>query len=195
MNKIHSVYVITDGKFTKIGVSQNVEKRLKALQTSNASKLSICGYVEMNSVMQAYAVEKEVHRVYNKYRVKGEWFKQITADTFIRKIHKVKDKHSLYVESHRKLYTELLRERVKPDDLKDFLLKTKELGATQYGIDVSDYEDFESAPICLYALTSSSKKGGNRVLVGAISRSGTKIVDDYDSCFSSKGRKFLLLNI
>jgi hypothetical protein len=70
-----------------------------------------------------------------------------------------------------------------------FLEATRELGADVMCIDVTHYGFAgDAVPACIYAL-----KG--KKLIGAICKSGTKIVDGYDSGFQSKGRKFLTLDI
>tara|TARA_R110000744_G_scaffold51361_1_gene110622 strand:- start:1003 stop:1326 length:324 start_codon:yes stop_codon:yes gene_type:complete len=97
-----------------------------------------------------------------------------------------------YIKKKRKYYIEYFKGNMK--DLDNFLLQTKELGANIYAVDVTDYEGLDSVPMCLYAL-KSSKQGGGKKLIGAICKSGTKVVDGYDSGFQSKGRKFLTLDI
>jgi len=100
--------------------------------------------------------------------------------------------HKEYIKKKRKSYIEYFRNNL--ESLDDFLLQTGELGASMYAVDVTEYEGFSKVPMCLYAL-KSSKQGGGKKLVGAISKAGTKLVDGYDSCFQSKGRKFLTLDL
>jgi len=56
-------------KSIKIGVSNNPEKRIKGLQTSNEDKLNILCI--MNG---GYLEEKRLHKRFSEYRVSGEWF-------------------------------------------------------------------------------------------------------------------------
>ena len=70
-----------------------------------------------------------------------------------------------------------------------FLEATRELGADVMCMDVTHYGFAgDAVAVCLYALK------GKKIL-GAICKSGTKIVDGYDSGFQSKNRKFLTLDI
>ena len=63
------VYFITDGMFTKIGKAEDVNKRLRELQTGNAKKLSIKLCIEGDEVE-----EKKLHRIFERRRMVGEWF-------------------------------------------------------------------------------------------------------------------------
>jgi len=67
------VYIICHGdtSFYKIGISEDVEGRLKVLQAANPIKLC----VEFSRpVWCAKCVEKYLHAQYHECRVTGEWF-------------------------------------------------------------------------------------------------------------------------
>ena len=55
----------------KIGVSSNVGKRLKQIQTSCPYRIEL---LEKAGVNDAYGHEKAIHDQYKKYKLKGEWF-------------------------------------------------------------------------------------------------------------------------
>ena len=65
------VYFVSseDGRI-KIGTSANVEKRLEALQTSSATRLSL-----LLTVPGGVDMETELHRRFKHIRESGEWFK------------------------------------------------------------------------------------------------------------------------
>lgn len=63
------VYFITDKKNIKIGYSKNPNKRIKQLNTGNAKKLMLIGY--MNGDKNK---EKELHCQFSQDRSNGEWF-------------------------------------------------------------------------------------------------------------------------
>jgi hypothetical protein len=63
------VYFITDGTFTKIGVTTDVDKRLKQLQTGNPNKLSVLLIIEGD-----YTIESLLHSHFYNYKKSGEWF-------------------------------------------------------------------------------------------------------------------------
>lgn len=69
------VYLIGDSEREgayKIGMTkQKMEKRLKALQTGNASNLEVC-YI--HETEDAYTLEAMLHRKYQSKRIKNEWF-------------------------------------------------------------------------------------------------------------------------
>ena len=57
----------------KIGISNDPEKRLKALQTGNPEPLFIHYTIELPD-RKAFKVEKHLHREYSHYNIKNEWF-------------------------------------------------------------------------------------------------------------------------
>jgi biotin operon repressor len=63
------VYFITDGTFTKIGKADDVNKRLRELQTGNAKKLSMKLSIEGDEIE-----EKKLHKIFHRRRMVGEWF-------------------------------------------------------------------------------------------------------------------------
>ena len=65
------VYLISDGTYTKIGITNNLTKRLKVLQTGNPHKLTYIDYVPCDD---ASRVEKELHNLYALKHMVGEWF-------------------------------------------------------------------------------------------------------------------------
>ncbi len=76
------VYVIRnpENDRIKIGVSNNVEKRLHVLETGAGTKLDLVYKSIVCS--NAFDIENMVHRHFNEYRVFGEWF-QIDASKVI----------------------------------------------------------------------------------------------------------------
>jgi len=55
----------------KIGVSTNIEKRLKQIQTSCPYKIEL---FEKANVKDAFGHERALHNQYKKFKLKGEWF-------------------------------------------------------------------------------------------------------------------------
>ena len=80
------VYFITDGEYVKIGVSNNVLKRIASLQTANARVLRLLDY---KSSSDPYQLEDELHHKYRKYLVHYEWYNIL--DKFIPKGHTLLD--------------------------------------------------------------------------------------------------------
>lgn len=72
------VYFIQDGKGNggaiKIGKAKNVQSRLDALQIGNPRKLSIMATIKCKSCKEAEKLEKELHKKFKYYRIRGEWF-------------------------------------------------------------------------------------------------------------------------
>ncbi len=59
---------------TKIGISNNPEKRIKQLQTGSSRQLVIRHTIKFNTRNEATRVENALHKKYSKYRLTGEWF-------------------------------------------------------------------------------------------------------------------------
>ena len=57
----------------KIGISNNVERRLKAIQTGNPEKLYIHHTEPVNPKI-VMIMERAIHRELNHKKQKGEWF-------------------------------------------------------------------------------------------------------------------------
>lgn len=63
------IYFIKGKKFVKIGVAANPESRLKDIQTGNPFPLKIVATISGH-----FATEKELHTIFERFRVEGEWF-------------------------------------------------------------------------------------------------------------------------
>lgn len=70
-----NVYFISDGDFVKIGKANNVEKRLKVLQTGNPKPLTIINIIECGDCKKAYELEFFLHKMLKPLKVNGEWYK------------------------------------------------------------------------------------------------------------------------
>lgn len=64
-----------DSEAIKIGMAKNVERRLDNLQTSSPSTLKLLSKIQAKSVNKARELEQSLHRKFDKYRIRGEWFK------------------------------------------------------------------------------------------------------------------------
>ena len=60
----------TEGGPVKIGVTTDLSRRLKALQTAQAEPLRVLRWVPGNEAIEAY-----YHRVFGHLRIQGEWFR------------------------------------------------------------------------------------------------------------------------
>ena len=68
------VYCITDHESVKFGYSTNVQKRLKALQTSNSRPLEILWTVPFPTNSHAKGTETRLHKYCKAGHLRGEWF-------------------------------------------------------------------------------------------------------------------------
>ncbi len=65
------VYFISDGHYIKIGHTENLERRLMAIQNGNPNRISIIRKIFCEK--PAY-VEKMYHELFKSFRINGEWF-------------------------------------------------------------------------------------------------------------------------
>jgi hypothetical protein len=74
----------TLSKRIKIGVAQDVQKRLASLQTGNPEHLELIAYV---SIEKSGLTESGVHGMFESSRTRGEWFESTPAmEEFIEKV-------------------------------------------------------------------------------------------------------------
>ena len=79
------LYIISDGTNFKIGVSKNdVKKRLKNLQTSNANELEIVFEIYTDKYKD---LEKHLHASFESFQIRGEWFSLGTSE--IKKVKSI----------------------------------------------------------------------------------------------------------
>lgn len=67
------IYLIqeSENNYFKIGVSKNISQRIKQLQTGSAGSIKVLNTFKSEF---AHKIEKSLHRKYNAYNIKGEWF-------------------------------------------------------------------------------------------------------------------------
>ena len=79
--KKHYLYAISNGVDVKLGMSSNVDGRLKALQTSSPSELvTLWKYYISDTPAGAIKIEKMLHRACKEFHIRGEWFKMGCID-------------------------------------------------------------------------------------------------------------------
>jgi predicted GIY-YIG superfamily endonuclease len=61
----------------KIGVTSNIERRIKALQTGNPNKIELL-FVEYRT--NPTKAERYLHKCFAKKRQEGEWFEDLTLN-------------------------------------------------------------------------------------------------------------------
>lgn len=79
--RVYYVYFIQGIKtsLVKIGITSNIDKRIRALQIGSPDKLKLVGLFKINlpgtrSLSEARRAENVLHRVLSEYREHGEWF-------------------------------------------------------------------------------------------------------------------------
>ena len=75
MSKLeHFVYLITDGKSVKIGVSVHPEKRLLELQHAYPCTLSLFHAFKTKDRTTAFTLEWYLHALFSNAKLRGEWY-------------------------------------------------------------------------------------------------------------------------
>lgn len=118
------VYIISDGTDIKIGKSNDPEARLSILQTANKYELTIIRLIKCETEQQAYIIEKGLHRLYNSYCIRNEWFNGI----ILKDIQKYTDNELFYLFSPTNIHNNKLitKKSIKAKEIikkynKDFL--------------------------------------------------------------------------
>lgn len=70
----YCVYGIQAGDELKIGMSNDPEKRAKAIQTGNAHQVKVVWVHRCESRGKALVQEKKLHRYCKEHWIRGEWF-------------------------------------------------------------------------------------------------------------------------
>lgn len=65
------VYLLRTNEFYKIGITNNLNKRVKQLQTGNSEKIELISFYESE---YANKIEKSLHNKYSYVKKEGEWF-------------------------------------------------------------------------------------------------------------------------
>lgn len=68
------VYIIKAGSNFKIGKTNNIEKRIKTIQTGNSNKIKL---IRSYSVQDSNTLEKYLHLKFSRYKIRGEWFSKV----------------------------------------------------------------------------------------------------------------------
>ena len=68
------VYFVSDSEFIKIGVADNLKRRLKEIQMGNPRRCEIVAAFPCKSKSAAHQAEGLLHSIYRDYRMNGEWF-------------------------------------------------------------------------------------------------------------------------
>ena len=86
IEKFKKIYVFKHEEKYKIGTSHCVKRRLE--QVSCGFPFSEVIY-ESNYLKNPYFVENQLHRVFQKYRIGGEWFSFVDLNLIDETIHKI----------------------------------------------------------------------------------------------------------
>ena len=70
------VYFIQAGKkgAIKVGITNNVEKRIETLQIGNPYKLRVLTLIPCESRTHAFEIERRIHKFFRRQNIRGEWF-------------------------------------------------------------------------------------------------------------------------
>lgn len=68
------VYLVSDGKYIKIGMTGNIKTRMIELQVGNPSKLELISLIPAKNKTAAHKLEGSLHNIYSRFSKFGEWF-------------------------------------------------------------------------------------------------------------------------
>lgn len=70
-DKISCVYFISDGTYVKIGATNDLNARIKVLQTGNSRRLKVLYTIPTN---EPFVVETKLHALYKDKQIRQEWY-------------------------------------------------------------------------------------------------------------------------
>lgn len=106
------VYLIRAAQFYKIGISSNIDNRLKQIQTGCPIKCEYVGYIPCNS---ADRKERELHDLFKEFKTHGEWFD--LGDDNIERL--IVDHNLKWVINPYEIVSEHSEKATRSNDLKD----------------------------------------------------------------------------
>lgn len=114
MKYVSFVYFISDGEFIKIGKANNVELRLKQLQTANARKLTVLKTIPFITEKDAFDTEQFLQVAFAEHSIcDGEWFhiEALTLNKALNQIEYVNNSFDL-LTSTIKFFKNNLEEKI-----------------------------------------------------------------------------------
>ena len=124
--KKHFVYMIEErGSVTdlsvKIGVSRQIDQRISEMQVGNPRILRVAIKFGPFSHDQAYEMEAKMHKCFNKFHVRGEWFDVCILDRMEmlrvyedqQRIDRAKNKASFRERKAEKAFTMEFNKRIR----------------------------------------------------------------------------------
>ncbi len=95
------IYLIrcVENNFYKIGISKNIERRLKQIQTSSPDKIYL---VHKYQSQHASKIEKALHSFFKAYHRNNEWFELSLSEEmeFIKMCSSI-EHNIIYLENHK----------------------------------------------------------------------------------------------
>ena len=87
-------------KAVKIGVTENIEQRVRHLQTAQILEIKPIAAWHTKSRMQAFAAEADMHRQYERAQMRGEWFRPHIVQSLMYRLNKRMAKMPCLVTGH-----------------------------------------------------------------------------------------------
>ena len=75
---VYLIKCLNKDGFIKIGVARNVQSRLDTMQTGCPYKLELLASIKCVSRGQAYGIERSLHILFKRDKVRGEWFRKVS---------------------------------------------------------------------------------------------------------------------
>lgn len=66
-----SVYIVRSGRFIKVGVAKDVQRRIGMMQIGNPVEIVLLKSIPH---LEPYELEESIHSDLERYHVRGEWF-------------------------------------------------------------------------------------------------------------------------
>lgn len=90
--KSNIIYIISSDDngvfYYKIGITNDLNKRLKAVKTGNQHKVKVEYYEEIDKSVDIRKMEIWTHSIFSDKRKEGEWFFDLTVKEIRKEIYK-----------------------------------------------------------------------------------------------------------
>ncbi len=73
--KFYVYFFMCNGNVVKIGVTDDIERRLGEVQTGCPYEVRVRTKLIFDTRTEAFAMERHLHQTFRKHRTYGEWFK------------------------------------------------------------------------------------------------------------------------
>ena len=128
-------YIISNGKYCKIGITENIKNRLNTLQTGSSEKLTEVEKWYFKNRVTVEFIEDEAEKYLLPYKIRGEWYRLDSKEIIQIINHILKtdskninslDKEGINISKTKKL-KDFNKDKILFEETDDYWIKRKKL--------------------------------------------------------------------